>query len=187
MLPEGLRDDFPAWVVKDSTSGTHPAAAVMLPVLAEAASVPDTHPRLVILPDSPALGEFREQFAGEFGTFDEYPLAAGDGTPGFMGATEILKTETLWERWIEGPETRIDSRAFLRARILDLWLDNFDRHGGQWRWMKVPRKARLQPLPEDPDMVLVHHDGVVMSNVRSYLPRLLRFTESYSRRLEGTS
>ena len=185
MLPEGLRDQFPAWVVKDSVSGTHPAAAVILPVLAEAAGVPDTHPRLVILPDSPALGEFREQFAGEIGTFDEYPLAAGDGNPGFMGATEILKTETLWERWMEGPETRIDSRAFLRARILDLWLDNFDRHGGQWRWMTLPGKDRLQPLPEDPDMVLVHHDGQVMNSVRSYLPRLLRFTESYSRRLEG--
>ncbi len=185
MLPEGLRDDFPAWVVKDSVSGTHPAAAVILPVLAEAAGVPDTHPRLVILPDDPALGEFRGQFAGEFGTFDEFPLPAGDGNPGFMGATRILKTEKLWEHWMEGPETRIDSRAFLRARILDLWLDNFDRHGGQWRWMELPGKERLQALPEDPDMVLVHHDGQVMNSVRSYLPRLLRFTESYSRRLEG--
>jgi hypothetical protein len=98
MLPEGLRDQFPASVVKDTVSGTHPAAAVILPVLAEAAGVADTHPRLVILPDDPALGEFREQFAGEFGTFDELPLPAGDGNPGFLGATEMLKTEQLWDQ-----------------------------------------------------------------------------------------
>jgi hypothetical protein len=185
MLPEIWRDRYPAQVVQDATSGTHPAAAVILPVLAEAAGVADTHPRLVIMPDDPALGEFREQFANEFGTFDEYPLPAGDGNPGFMGATEILNTKKLWMHWMEGPETRIDSRAFLRARILDLWLDNFDRHGGQWRWMKLPGKDRLQPLPEDPDMVLVHHDGRVMNSVRNYIPRLLRFTEGYSGRLDG--
>jgi hypothetical protein len=102
-----------------------------------------------------------------------------------MGATEILNTKKLWARWMEGPETRIDSRAFLRARILDLWLDNFDRHGGQWRWMKLPEKEWLQPLPEDPDMVLVHHDGRVMASVRNNIPRLLRFTENYSKRLDG--
>jgi len=185
MLPEVWRDRYPAHIVQDATSGTHPAAAVILPVLAAAAGVPDTHPRLVIMPDDPALGQFRKEFAGEFGTFDEYPLPAGDGNPGFMGATEILTTEKLWAHWMEGPEIRIDSRAFLRARILDLWLDNFDRHGGQWRWMKLPGKDLLQPLPEDPDMVLVHHDGRIMNSVRNYIPRLLRFTENYSKRLDG--
>ncbi len=185
MLPQMWRDRYPAHIVQDATSGTHPAAAVILPVLAEAAGVPDTHPRFVIMPDDPALGQFRKEFANEFGTFDEYPLPAGGGNPGFMGATKILTTEKLWPLWMEGPETRIDSRAFLRARILDLWLDNFDRHGGQWRWMKLPGKDLLQPLPEDPDMVLVHHDGRVMNSVRNYLPRLLRFTENYSKRLDG--
>jgi len=185
MLPPEWRDRFPAFVAKDATSGTHPAAAIVLPVLAAAAGVPDTHPRLVIMPDDPALGQFRKEFANEFGTIDEFPLPVGDGNPGFMGATEILSTKKLWKAWMEGPQTRIDSRAFLRARVLDLWLDNFDRHGGQWRWMKLPGKDLLQPLPEDPDMVLVHHDGRVMNSVRNYIPRLLRFTETYSKRLDG--
>jgi len=51
MLPEIWRDRYPAHVTQDATSGTHPAAAVILPVLAEAAGVADTHPRLAIMPD----------------------------------------------------------------------------------------------------------------------------------------
>jgi hypothetical protein len=51
--------------------------------------------------------------------------------------------------------------------------------------MRLPGKDPLQPLPEDPDMVLVHHDGRVMSSVRNFMPRLLRFTERYSKRLDG--
>jgi hypothetical protein len=185
ILPLEWRNRFPAYIVQDATSRTHPAAAVILPVLAEAAGVPHTSPRLVVMPDDPALGEFREAFANQLGTFEEYPLAGGEGVPGFLGATEILSTRELWTRWQAGPETRVDGRAYLRARILDLWLDNYDRHGGQWRWMRIPGHDGLQALPEDPDMAFVHHDGLVMANVRFYNPRLLKFTGDYSRRLDG--
>jgi hypothetical protein len=185
MLPEAWRDRWPAKVAQDQTSGTHPAAAVILAPLAEAAGVAHTRPRLVVLPDDPALGEFREKLADEFGTFDEYPLPARDGGPGFMGATEIVSTTELWTRWLAGPENRIDGRAFLRARVLDLWVDNFDRHRGQWRWMRIPGHELWQPLPEDPDMVLVHHDGLVMQGLRGHIPRLLKFSDAYPRRLEG--
>lgn len=185
MLPESWRDRWPAKVAQDQTSGTHPAAAVILPILAEAAAVAHTTPRLVVLPDDPALGEFREKLANEFGTFDEYPLPARDGGPGFLDATEIVSTTDLWTRWLAGPENRIDSRAFLRARILDLWVENFDRHRGQWRWMRLPGHELWQPLPEDPDMVLVHHDGLVMQTLRGHIPRLLKFSAAYPGRLEG--
>jgi hypothetical protein len=185
MLPPAWRDRWPAEIAQDQVSGTHPAAALILVPLARAAGIPTTSPRLVVMSDSPALGDFRGRFAGQIGTIDEYPLPAESGSPGFSGATEIISTRDLWTRWLKGPENRIDSRAFLRARVLDLWVDNFDRHAGQWRWMQVPGDDHWQPLPEDPDMVLVHHDGLVMASLRLHIPRLLKFTGHYSKRLEG--
>jgi len=185
MLPEMWRKRLPGRIARDQTSGTHPAAAVILPLLAEAAGVAHTNPRLVVMPDDPSLGEFRKTFANQFGTIDEFPLAGPNGTPGFQGATEIISSTELWRRGLAGPENRIDSRSLLRARILDLWVDNFDRHMGQWRWMKVPGQEFLQPLPEDPDMVLVHHDGILMMGLRGTIPRLLNFGENYSGKLEG--
>jgi hypothetical protein len=185
MLPESLRDRWPAKIAQDQSSHTHPAAGLILTPLQEAVGVAHTDPRLVVVPDDPALGEFRKTFAGEFGTIDEFPLPAAEGRPGFMGATEILSTADLWKRWLEGPENRIDSRAFLRARVIDLWVDNFDRHRGQWRWMRIPGQELYQPLPEDPDMVLVHHDGVLMANLRGRIPKQLKFGPEYARKLEG--
>jgi hypothetical protein len=185
MLPESLRDRWPAKVAQDQSSHTHPAAGLILTPLQEAAGIAHTNPRLVVVPDDPALGEFRKTFAGEFGTIDEFPLPAAEGRPGFMGAREILSTTDLWKRWLEGPGNRIDSRAFLRARVLDLWLDNFDRHRGQWRWMRIPGRELYQPLPEDPDMVLVHHDGLLMANLRGRIPKQLKFGENYTGKLEG--
>jgi hypothetical protein len=185
ILPPEWRAGFPGYIVRDATSGTHPAAGVIVPALSEAAGVAAAPARLVILADHASLGPFRETFANQLGTFAEHPRPAGPASPGFRGVTEILSTRELWTLWMQGPETRVDSRAYLRARTLELWLDDYDRHGGQWRWMRLPDEARLQPLPEDPDMALLHHDGVVKAGLRAYVPRLLRFTESYPSRLDG--
>jgi hypothetical protein len=185
MLPEMWRDRWPAKLAQDQTSGTHPGAALVQAALAQAAGVAFTNPRLVIMPDDPALGEFRRQFANEIGTFDEFPLAGPDKTPGYMGATEIVSSEEMWNRWLQGPENRVDSRALLRARVVDLWTDNYDRHRGQWRWMSIPGTRLWQPVPEDPDFVLVRHDGVVGAVIRGRVPDFLAFSGKFPRKLEG--
>jgi len=186
ILPPEWREGVAGHFVRDATSGTHPAASVIFPPLAEAAGVSAPEARLMVLADHPDLGAFRKDFADQLGTFEEYPQPRGAGQPGFQGATEILSTRELWTRRLEDPGMAVDARAFLRARLLDLWLDNYDRHGGQWRFMRLPGDALLQPLSEDPDMVLLHHDGVVKAGMRSsYVPRLLEFDASYPKRLDG--
>lgn len=183
MLPETLRHTFVGAMARDLTSATHPAAGVILPVLAEAAGVPHTWPRLVVMPDDPSLGEFRKTFANLIGTIEEYPLPAAGDTPGFMGATEIIPSTGLWKKWMGGH--RFDSLAYLRARVMDLWVDNYDRHRGQWRWMQLPGKDIWEPLPEDPDFVLVRKDGMVAKVIRTRVPQYMAFSEKYPGRLDG--
>jgi len=185
LLPAEWRNSWPAKLLRDATSATHPGAGVMLPILAEAAGIPTTHPRLVVMPDDPRLGQFRAAFANRVGSFEEYPTAAAEGRAGFQGASEIISTHDLWSRWLAGPANRIDSRAFLRARILDLFVENYDRRRGQWRWMKIPGHATWEPLPEDPDMAFVRHNGVVVAAMRGRQPRLLEFDSRFPSRLEG--
>ncbi len=185
MLPEVLRAGVPGYIVRDMTSATHPAASVVFCELAEAVGVPHTWPRLVVMPDDEALGEFRKTFANQVGTIEEYPLAVGPGSPGFMGATEIIPSTAMWKKWMEGPENRLDSRAYLRSRVIELLVDNFDRHRGQWRWMKGPGREAWQPLPEDADFVFVHRDGLAMSMIRRQAPQFLVFSEKYPGRLDG--
>src|SRR5688572_19175268 len=73
LLPPEWRDSFPAKMIRDATSATHPGSAVILPVLAEAGGVAHTWPRLVVMPDDPKLGTFKETFANKLGTFEEFP------------------------------------------------------------------------------------------------------------------
>jgi hypothetical protein len=178
ILPPEWRDTFPATVFQDQTIASHPGGSLIVSPLAEAAGVPHTDPVLTVLPDDPALGQFREAFAGRAGTIDEYPTAAGNGHAGFRGAQEILSTALLWERWKKG-EANVDAEALLRARVFDLFLGDWDRHNLQWRWMKLPGHDGLVALPEDRDQAFSDYSGALMSVARSVQPRLLEWRDDY--------
>ncbi|HXV14145.1 MAG TPA: BamA/TamA family outer membrane protein, partial [Candidatus Krumholzibacteria bacterium] len=125
------------------------------------------------------LGEFRGEFRGLVGTFEEYPRAAGDGHPGCFGATEIINGEELWKRMDENWATRPDSRAFLKARLVDLLVGDWDRHRGQWRWAKLPAQELWQPIPEDRDQAFVRFEGLVVNAGRMQLPQFVSFGDDY--------
>jgi hypothetical protein len=179
ILPEAWRETIPADVFRDQTSASHPAAAVVYAALAEAAGIRFPATRLVVMPDDARLGDLRQEFAGRAGTFSEYP------TPGFAAATEIVSSEELYARWLKGPEGRVDSRAFLRARLLDMFTGNWDRHRNQWHWARVPDMPLWQPIPEDPDQCFSRYDGAAIGYVRLLQPGLQRFDDEYPGRMEG--
>ncbi len=134
---------------------------------------------LVILPDDPALGEFRELYAGRLGTFEQFPTPASDQYSGFLGATEILSSKDMWQRMLADPSVRIDVKAFLRARLFDFFVGDWDRHPKQWRWAKLPGMAGWQPIPEDRDMAFVNYDGLLLTLFRPFRPTLLSFRDKY--------
>ena len=164
---------------QDQLSAVHPAGTVMVPPLAEAAGVLHNTPRFVVLPDDPALGEFRDVFAGRIGTLEQYPTVASDSYAGFEGATEILSSEDFVEKWLANREEVVDADALLRARLFDFFLGDWDRHAKNFRWAKLPGKAGLQALPEDRDQAFVSFEGGLIDLVRPFEPRLLRFDRTY--------
>jgi len=135
-LPPSFQNTLADRLIQDQTAAAHPAGAIVVPPIAEAAGILHNVPELVIMPDDPGLGEFRDAFANVLGTLEEYPSPSSDSHPGTFGATEILNSEKMWNLMLAGPENRIDSRAFLRARFVDILLGDWDRHRNQWRWAK---------------------------------------------------
>jgi hypothetical protein len=172
ILPAEWRDSFPAEIFQDQTTASHPGVAFVVPALAEAAGVAHTEPRVVFMPDDEALGAFRATFGGKPGTIDEYPTA------GFQGALEIISTDELWKRWRAG-EGWVDTEALLQARLFDLFLGDWDRHVGQWRWMRLPGREGLVALPEDRDQAFSDYSGVMLSLARSAVPKLLAWRDDY--------
>jgi hypothetical protein len=178
-LPQSFQDTLADRLIKDQTAAAHPTGAIVVPSIAEAAGILHNVPELVIMPDDPGLGEFRDAFANVLGTIEEYPSPALDSHPGTFGATEILSSVEMWNRRLADPENHIDSRAFLRARLVDILLGDWDRHRNQWRWAKIPEQPGWQPIPEDRDQAFASYEGVLLTWVRLRNPQLIKFKGSY--------
>jgi hypothetical protein len=181
LLPEKLQKGVMAFLVRDQTAASHPGVSEVLdPVVTAVGGLHWPEQKMVVMPDDPTLGEHRELFAGMVGTFYEFPMPAGDDNPGFKGASEIVSSRKLWDRWLEGPQNGVDARSFLRHRVVDLWMGNWDRHRKQWRWARVPGESGYQPIAEDPDQIFSDYQGVMLSVARVVSPKLVRFQDRIS-------
>jgi hypothetical protein len=175
LLPVELRETVARVIVVDQMASGHPAGHVIAPGLLEPAGVIANAPRLVIMPDTPALGEFRPAFANAIGNIEEWT-----GTRGFGGTVETISGAEMWKRLAQGPEVRADARAYLKARLVDQMMGDWDRHRDQWRWGKLADKERWQPMPEDRDQAFARFQGFVIWLLRPQLPLLVKFGRDYS-------
>jgi hypothetical protein len=180
LLEEDLRGTIVERVLEDQMAGQHPASEVVVRVLSDAAGIPCPSWRLVVMPDDPSLGEFQKAFAGAIGAFAEYPSAVSDKNPGFRGVTEIIDHAEMYKRLEAGEGDRADDRALLKARLLDIFMGDWDRHRKQWRWAKFPGSPLWQPIPEDRDQAFSRYEGLILDIARWRDARLQRLTAKYA-------
>lgn len=168
-------------LVQDGISAAHPFGALVAAPLLDAVGILHVDPQLVVMPDDPRLGEFRAEFAGMLGLVEERPDENDDDRTSFRGSERVIASEALTDRLDRGPDDRVDEHAFLRARIVDVFLGDWDRHRGQWRWATYDDEAprRWLPVPRDRDQAFSKFDGVATRIVSLYQPQFVRFEESF--------
>jgi hypothetical protein len=153
-----LASDF----LQDQTSASNPFAALVVAQLAESAGIFHTKPRLVYVPASTRLGEFEKEFAYTVCLFEEHPT--GDkANPDFGYPSNIVNSEKLFQKLLSDPDHRVDQHAFLKARLFDMWIGDWDRHGDQWLWAAFTNDGLTwyKPIPRDRDQAFSKFDGVI--------------------------
>jgi hypothetical protein len=179
-LPDIYRHTIFWYLLADGRSSLHPTAPVLgVPVFA-AANLLHPSPRLFVMPDDPALGEFRSRFAGVLGTIEERPKVPENG-PAFAGAKKIIDSKELLERINRDPENRVDLRAYLAARLVDMMLNDNDRHPGQWDWARLTADSNALwiPIGRDRDK-LIHSEEGLFARVAGFVnASIIKFASSY--------
>ena len=75
----------------------------------------------------------------------------------------------------------MDARAYLTARLVDMLVNNWDRHPGQWKW------ARMTPAPDSPwepiardyDKAFISVSGFLPGFMKMSSPNLVTFDSTY--------
>lgn len=180
-LPPDLRRSFVRELLQDQISSAHPGAPLMVAPLLEATGVLHATPALYVLPDDPRLAGFDCVHAGMLGMIEVRPAGATDDDPGFAGAVDVESTQKLFDRLERSPKDRVDARAFLAARLLDIYIGDWDRHQDQWLWGRYDEGGLhwWRPIPRDRDQAFARLDGLLVQIAGAYYPQLIGFDDEY--------
>ena len=133
-VPLALRDGLVGDIVLELRAAMAPYGAIVASPLARTVGVAQPDPRIVYVPDDPRLGRYRETFADRLALFEVRPDDDVSDVPGFEGFTDVVSASKMREEVREDQDQRVDQRAYLRARLFDLLIADWDRHADQWRW-----------------------------------------------------
>lgn len=177
-LADKFRGTVVEKVARDQVSSSHPGAALVAAPLLEAAGILHPTPHFFVMPDDERLGEFRKDFAGRLGLLEEFPDKPKNRA-GFAGASDIIDSEDLLKLINQDPANQVDVRAFAAARLMDMFLNDWDRHPGQWKWAQFGQGTAWIPVPRDRDKAFIWYSGLIHSLARIAAPNLTPFKDSY--------
>ena len=167
LLPEGLVKTFAEDFLQDQISSAHPYGGIIIPGMAKRIGIYYVSPQLVYMPHSRLLGPYIQQVGGELGTIEARPDEDVSDFKSFGNAKNAVSTRKMYEEVLEDNDNEVDQLMFLKARLFDMLINDWDRHEDQWRWaeFKKDKGSIYRPIPRDHDQAFSKYDG--------FFPRLM--------------
>ncbi len=156
-------------IIKDFYTAAHPYIFMVIPTLSEAAGVYHTNPKIFYLPKQPALGNYNREYGDELYMIEENPDESWLVTEKWGNPNEdIENTAGVYTRLRRDEKYSIKEDAFIRARIFDMLIGDWDRHQDQWSWAEHETEEGnyFVPIPTDRDQAFTNFDGAFFATLR---------------------
>ena len=157
-------------IIQDHVSGSYPYAGLSVRDIAHAAGVPAGEQYLYFVPDDSAFGVYRSLMANKV-----FILVNTQPQP----VPEITTTE-MQEKLKQNKRSYVDEEEYLKARLVDWLVADWDRHTGQFRWTEKRTDSGVAFLvvPRDHDQAFYRSTGLLAKVVG--MPHLNKFNRSGS-------
>ncbi|MEP6927422.1 MAG: BamA/TamA family outer membrane protein [Ginsengibacter sp.] len=164
VLPEIFRGTFIEHIANDEVSMSHPYGAVTVPGMAQSAGIYHTNPEYVYLPKQQALDSFNDKLGNNVYLFEQRLKGDWKNSDNLGNFEKFYDTDEIMKKLQEETENHVDQAAFLRARLFDMLLGDWDRHELQWKWgvIKKGDENFFVPVPQDRDQVYFKHNGLFL-------------------------
>lgn len=163
-IPEIFKDSWVHDFVKDQSSTAHPYGPLVIPKMSRALGVYHTEPELYYTPYTPYLGPYINDFGGRLGFMEIRPDEDLSGYKRFGYSRNIVSTSTLFDHLQKDNDNEVDSEMYLKSRLFDMLIGDWDRHDDQWRWAEYEKKGGgsvFRPVARDRDQVFSLYDGLI--------------------------
>lgn|GEM_PF-4789748 len=158
-------------IIQDHVSGSYPYAGLSVPDIAHAAGVPAGEQRLYFVPDDSAFGKYRTAMANKvFILVNNQPqLQKG------------ISTVDMLEKLQSDNQYYVESKEYLKARLVDWLVADWDRHDDQctWRQERTDSGIAFYVVPKDRDQVFYKSNGLLVKIVALFsMPQINKFNKN---------
>jgi hypothetical protein len=165
VTPKLLRNSYFGMIIQDGVSMSYPYGALAVPVMMTHAGIYHTEARLVYIPSQPALDSFNNVFANDLYLLEERPEGDwSDGAPHLGNFKKFYSTKDVFEKMREDGSYKADQHAFIKSRLFDILVADWDRNHDNWRWGNTSNDSiTFLPVARDRDQAFFTRNGIMMA------------------------
>ena len=159
----------------DFYTTSHPYTPFAIGGLADAIEVFHTNPELYYIPKQNVLGIYNDEFGDELYMIEEHVGDSQLELSSFGNPKEILSTADVLQEIHKSGKSVVDEPSYIRARLFDMLIGDWDRHEDQWRWALFEKEDGTEickPIPRDRDQAFSKYDGTMISFLTRAIPGL---------------
>lgn len=187
-LPKELQRSIYADVIQDQVSIGIPASSLIVYPLMKSTGILSPEPEIFFMPYDSKLSFFQSDFGGQAGVIEINPRAGKEGLKNFENANKVVNGFEIFEKTEKDNDEQVDAAEFLKARLMDAFIGDRDRHSDQWQWAgyETDGKRIWKPIPRDRDYAFAKYDGAFPFVSTLLVHSLVSFNEDYPSMLELT-
>ena len=186
-IMDDLEDTYTQELLQDFYTGAHPFAPFTTAVMSDAVGLYHTNPLLYYVPKQPALENYNVSFGDELYMIEEH---AGDGhgnLSSFGYSNTLISTDKMLENLRDDEKYDVDTELYLKARLFDMVIGDWDRHVDQWRWAEFEKKGKIiyRPVPRDRDQVFSNMGDGLLMNISTRIIPSLQLMEGFNEEIRN--
>ena len=191
---EDYVDTWPEELVSDFFTTAHPYMQLVVDPLAKAVGVNHSDTRLFYVPKQKNLRQYNDEFGNELYFIERRPSEEQQNYKGYRRTidesgkvTDIESTTDMLEKIKDDEEYSVDQENYIRARVFDMLIGDWDRHQDQWRWVEYEDNngnKEFMPIPRDRDNVFPKFDGAALKLLKLFAPNTRQW-HTYDEHIES--
>lgn len=178
---EELTDTFPEKFLLDFYTTNHPFTPFSVGNMADKLGIFHSNPKLYYIPKQQALGRYNQNYGDEMYMIEERFSSDPKTLASLDNAKDIVSTDDVLKNLIKNYKYSVDKESYMRARIFDMLIGDWDRHSDQWKWAEYEKGDQVvyKPIPKDRDQAFSKYDGAAFKLIMNVpaIRHMKTFTE----------
>ncbi|WP_189702514.1 BamA/TamA family outer membrane protein [Subsaximicrobium wynnwilliamsii] len=164
-VQEFMQNTIAEDIVQDFYTTAHPYAPFALNPIFDSLDIYNAEPKIYYLPKQKRLGIYNEDYGNKLYMFEAHAGDENKSFERFGNPDDIISTKDLLAEIRKSKKNQVDEPNFLKVRLMDFVIGDYDRHYDQWRFSAFEQEdgtTLYKTIRRDRDQAFPKYDGLLL-------------------------